>query len=76
MRIGNVAGAFHEILVELANSFDENANDDSLGLTHVPMGYGTWLNLDIITTKQYQNILKVVLNKITVKDCYVMLRHL
>ena len=72
MRIGNVAGPFHEMLVELANSFDENANDDSLGL----MGYGTWLNLDIITTKQYQNILKVVLKKITVKDCYVMLRHL
>ena len=47
MRIGNVAGPFHEMLVELANSFDENANDDSLGL----MGYGTWLNLDIITTK-------------------------
>ena len=52
---------------ELAGVYDEDANDDSLGLTWVLSPGGEWQELKLITTKDLQLILKAALKETDVQ---------
>ena len=50
-------------MIELAGAYDDNSNEDSLGLTHFMCGWGEWKDIYSITTKEMQAVLKVALKK-------------
>jgi hypothetical protein len=51
-------------MVEFVAFYDENTNDDSLGLTHIITKREVWMEIEKITTKDLQNTLKVAINKV------------
>jgi hypothetical protein len=63
-RIGNVISNFPVEMVEIASAYDENANDGSTGLTEVMSTWGVWQDINYMTTKELQSILKQSLSKI------------
>ena len=67
-RIRMVTVNFPVELIEIAGAYDENVNRDSLGLTHILMKDGSWKEIDKITTKELQWILKSALGKIESQD--------
>jgi hypothetical protein len=67
-RLGMVSQAFPAGLVELATNFNEDNNAD-INVGYTMMGEkGDWLNLNKITTKELQSILKINLGKISSQD--------
>ena len=64
IRIGNVISNFPEEMVEIASAYDENANDESTDLTEVMSTWGVWQDINYLTTRELQSILKLVLSKI------------
>jgi hypothetical protein len=63
IRIGNVLSVFPVSMIELAGAYDDNSNDDDLGLTHFLFGWGEWKDIYGITTKEIQVVLKSALKK-------------
>jgi exonuclease III len=66
--IGNVISEFPECMVELAGAYDENSNNDSSGMSHLLYKWGEWRDINCITTKELQVMLKRALNKIDKLD--------
>ena len=67
-RIRMVIVNFPIEMIEIAASYDENVNEDSLGLTNILIKGEMWKELDKVTTKELQSTLKVALNKISNQD--------
>ena len=42
MRIGNVIANFPKSMVEIAGCYDENSNDEGIGVTHTLTKWGEW----------------------------------
>ena len=67
-RLRMVLQAFPAGLVELASTFNEDNNVDT-GVRYSIMGENqNWLNLNIVTTKELQSILKINLGKVSSQD--------
>ena len=67
-RIRIVIVNFPSEMMEIAASYDENVNRDSMGLTHILMRGEEWMEIGKATTKMLQGTLKVALNKISSQD--------
>jgi hypothetical protein len=46
-------------MVEMAGTYDENVNDDSVGLKYILIKGDEWMEINKITTKELQRTLKV-----------------
>ena len=67
-RLRMVLQAFPAGLVELASTFNED-NNMGTGAEHNIMGENqNWLNLNKVTTKEMQSILKIILGKVSSQD--------
>ena len=64
-RIRMVIVNFPSEMIEIATSYDENVNKDSLGLTHILTKGEIWTEMEKVNTKELQRTLKVALNKIS-----------
>ena len=42
VRIGNVIANFPESMIEIAEYYDENSNDEGIGVTHTLTKWGEW----------------------------------
>jgi zinc-binding in reverse transcriptase len=67
-RIRMVTVNFPVEMIEIAGTYDENVNRDSMGLSHILMRNGNWKEIDKITTKELQWTLKSALGKIESQD--------
>jgi hypothetical protein len=54
--------------MEIMASYNENVNDDSLGLTHTLTKGEVWIEMERETTKVLQITLKVAVNKMSSQD--------
>jgi hypothetical protein len=52
-------------IIEIAASYNENLNEDSMGLTNILIKGEIWKGLHKVTTKELQSTLKVALNKVS-----------
>ena len=59
MVIGNVQSE----LIEMATTFDENVNNDSVGTKYILLKGEEWMEIDKITTKELQRTLKAAKKK-------------
>ena len=59
VRIGNVIANFPESMIEIAGCYDENSNDEGIGVTHTLTKWGEWKDITKCTTKEIQVALKV-----------------
>ena len=55
-------------LLELASSFNEDANVTTCGISHIMSRGGNGIELKKVTTKDLQSILKVALGKVSSQD--------
>ena len=67
-RIRMVIVNFPSEMMEIAASYDENVNKDSLGLTHTLIKGEEWMEIGKVTTKVLQSTLKIITNKISNQD--------
>ena len=67
-RIRMVIVNFPSEKMEIAASYDESVNEDSMGFTHILLKGEEWMEMVKVTTKLLQGTLKVALNKITSQD--------
>ncbi len=51
--------------IEIAASYYENVNEDSMGLTNILIKEEIWKELYKITTKEQQSTMKVALNNVS-----------
>ena len=49
-------------MIEIAGAYDENSNDDSVGLDFIVLEWGSWTNINHITTRDLQVILNYKLS--------------
>ena len=54
---------FPSKMLEIATCYDENVNDDSMGLVHILTKGEIWIELEKFTMKQLQSTQKIVLDK-------------
>ena len=52
MRIGNVITNFLESMIGIAGCYDENSNDEGIGVTHILTNRGEWKDITKCTTKE------------------------
>jgi hypothetical protein len=64
MVIVNIQGG----MVEIAANYNENVNNDSVGLNYILAKGEEWIGTNMITTKELQRTLKVANNKISIQD--------
>jgi hypothetical protein len=50
-------------MVEMGSSYNENVNNDSVGIKYILIKGDEWMEIDKITTKELQRTLKVAKNK-------------
>jgi hypothetical protein len=50
-------------IMEIAACYNERVNNDSLGLAHILTKGEVWMEMEKVTTKELQSILKAALNK-------------
>jgi hypothetical protein len=55
-------------MVEIAANYNENVNNDTVGLKYIKTKGEEWKDLNKITTKELQRTLKVANNKISTQD--------
>ena len=55
IRIGNILATFPVEMLEVVAAYNENTHDDSENLSHICMGIGIWIDINIITTRERQN---------------------
>ena len=65
---------FPSEMIEIASCYDECVNKDSLGLTHTLNKEEIWIEIEKLTTKELQSILKVALSRISNPEFNVRLR--
>jgi hypothetical protein len=67
-RIGMVVVNIPSEMMEIAASYDETVNNDSMGLTHILTKLGMWMDKDKMTTKELQITLKIALSKTSSRE--------
>ena len=60
-------------MVEIAANYNENVNNDSVGLKYILTKEGEWVELVKVTTKELQRTLKVAKKKVSVQDFNIRL---
>jgi hypothetical protein len=55
-------------MVELATTYNENINNDSVSLKYILLKGEEWMEINNITTKELQRTLKVAKNRISNQD--------
>ena len=60
-------------LIEYVASYNEDINDDTNGLSHLFLSDGRWKELNKVTTKELQCMLKTALGKVSSQDFDVKL---
>ena len=60
-------------MVELASTYNENVNNDSVGLKHIIIKGEEWMETSEISTKELQRTLKVAKSKVTVQNFNIKL---
>jgi hypothetical protein len=72
-RIRMVIVSIQSEMVEMGSSYNENVNDDSMGMKYILTKGDEWIELDKITTKELQRTLKVAKKRISAQDFNVKL---
>jgi hypothetical protein len=60
-------------MIELASTYNENVNNDSVGLKHIIIKGKEWMETSEISTKELQRTLKVAKSKISVQNFSIKL---
>jgi hypothetical protein len=72
-RIRMVIVTIQSEMVELASTYNENVNNDSVGLKHIIIKGEGWMETSKISTKELQRTLKVAKRKVSVQDFNIKL---